>query len=110
MNNNRLTTNNNSNLIILKDLESKINYLLANSNLEIHDNGKIFIKSSKKYIKGRGNIQIDAFKEEGILFKSFESIKMAALFFNTSDRSIFRILDSGDKIFFCAKSENNNIL
>jgi hypothetical protein len=120
MNNNRLTTpraeaKNNSNLIIIKDLESKINYLLANSNLEIPDNGKIFIKSSKKYIKGRGNIQIDAFKEEGILFQSFESIKIAALFFNTSlcprprpqgERSIFRKLESGDKIFFNEQQYN----
>jgi len=83
MNNNRLTTYNNSNLTIIKDLESKINYLLANSNLEIHDNGKIFIKSSKKYFKGgmRGNIQIDAFIEEGVLFQSILKYKMAALFF-----------------------------
>lgn len=84
----------------IKDLEFKVNYLLTNSNLEIHDNGKIFIKSSQVYLKGRGNIQIEVLTEEGALFQTIESIKMAALFFNTSERSIFRKLDSGDKIFF----------
>jgi hypothetical protein len=42
----------------IKDLEFKVKYLLTNSNLEIHDNGKIFINSSQTYLKGRGNIQI----------------------------------------------------
>jgi hypothetical protein len=110
MNNNRLSTNNNSSNFTprpdpwaradIKDIEFKINYLLANSNLEIHDNGKIFIKSSQAYLKGRGNIQIDVFTEDGTLFQSLESIKMAALICNTSERSIIIKLDSGDKIFF----------
>jgi hypothetical protein len=68
----------------IKYLEFKVNYLLTNSNLEIHDNGKILIKSSQVYLKGRGNIQIEVFTEGGALFQSIESIKMAALFFNTS--------------------------
>jgi hypothetical protein len=115
MNNNRLATNNNSYKITallwslqmslgrggdIKDLYFKVNYFLTNSNLEIHDNGQIFIKTSQVYLKGRGNIQIEVFTEEGALFQSIESIKMAALFFNTSERSIFSKLDSGDKIFF----------
>ena len=103
MNNNRLSTNKSrSNLNEIKDLDSKIKYLLANSNLEIHDNGKIFIKSSQTYLKGRGNIQIDVFNEEGTLFQSFESIKKAALFLilRVRSRSIVRKLDSGDKILF----------
>jgi len=101
MNNNRLSTNNNSsNFTDIKDIEFKIKFLLANSNLEIHDKGKIFIKSSQAYLKGRGNIQIEVFTEDGTLFQSLESIKMAALIFNTSERSIIRKLDSGDKIFF----------
>jgi hypothetical protein len=52
----------------IKDLEFKVKYLLTNSNLEIHDNGKIFIKSSQAYLKGKGNIQIEVFTEEGALF------------------------------------------
>lgn len=122
MNNNRLSTNNNSSIFTaqpslllirlvvqakepkaranIKDLEFKVNYLLTNSNLKIHDNGKIFIKSSQVYLKGRGNIKIEVFTEGSTLFHSIESIKMAALFFNTSERSIFIKLDSGDKIFF----------
>jgi len=47
----------------IKDLEFKVNYLFTNSNLEIHDNGKIFIKSSQVYLKGRGNIQIEVLTE-----------------------------------------------
>lgn len=42
MNNNRLSTNSNNyegNITEIKDLDSKINHLLANSNLEVHENG-----------------------------------------------------------------------
>lgn len=101
MNNNRLSTNNYS-ATDITDLENKIKYLLENSNFEIHDNGKIYIKSSQTYLKGRGNIQIDVFNEKGNLFQSFESIKMAAVFFKTNERAINRILapPGGAKFFF----------
>lgn len=36
----------------------------------------------------------------GFLILSFESIKKTALFFNTSERTIVRKLDTGNYIFF----------
>jgi hypothetical protein len=64
INNNSLSTNKNSLInTIPKDLDLQIQEFLKNTNLEVHDNGKIWIKSSKKYLKGRGNIQINSLNE-----------------------------------------------
>jgi len=64
------------------DIEERIQKLLAApSNYEIHPNGKILIKSSGIYLKGRGNISIEVFDDEGLLVYDFDSIKECALFF-----------------------------
>lgn len=107
MNLKRLSTNN-TNLknisgcaAITNDLDLKLKSLLeAPSNLELHSNGKIFIKSSGEYIRGRGNITVEVFlkEEEGrsILINSFESIRDCAKFFKVDPRTIIRRLDSGE--------------
>jgi len=47
------------------------------------------------YLKGRGNISVEALDEKGILIDSFSSIKECALFFGVSERTIIRRLDKG---------------
>jgi len=82
MNQNRLSTNQISDNKDL-NLENKIKDLLdAPSNYEIHPNGKIFIKSSGLYLKGRGNINVQMFNEQGLLVNYFDSILDCASFFN----------------------------
>jgi hypothetical protein len=105
MNQNRLSTNIKESEKVfykpsrLEPLENRLNYLLNSpSNLEYHSNGKIFIKSLGKYLKGRGNVVLDLFNNKGIIIKSFDSIIECASFFNVNSRTIIRRLDSG-KIF-----------
>lgn len=54
----------NINIINKKDLDSKIKLLLeAPSNFEYHQNSKIFIKSEGKYLKSRGNINVEVYNK-----------------------------------------------
>lgn len=97
MNSNRLSTNlaslskeevysgNSIRERLLKLLESPSNY-------EMQSNGKILIKSSGTYLKGRGNIGVIVLDEKGELVYNFSSIKEAALFFNVHSRTITRRL------------------
>lgn len=103
MNNNRLSTNKNKVTVDI-NLETKIKNLLnAPSNLEIHPNGKIFIISKGKYLRGRGNLRIEVFDKDNNLLHYFDSIKMCALYFNTNTRKIYRLLESGNTIMFKGK-------
>jgi hypothetical protein len=89
----------------LDSLEIRLNYLINSpSNLEYHSNGKIFIKSLGKYLKGRGNVGLDLFNSKEILIKSFDSILECASFFKVHSRTIIRRLDSGKVFSF----ENEN--
>lgn len=111
MNLNRLSTNINSegdlegNKIvssavssIIKDLDLKIKLLLeAPSNLEVHSDGKIYINSLGKYLRGRGNVKVEVFKE-GLLFRIFDSIVDCSKHFKVDTRTINRRLDSGDTL------------
>jgi hypothetical protein len=122
MNLKRLSTNETNlkdNSSITNDLDLKLKSLLeAPSNLELHSNGKIFIKSLGKYIKGRGNVTVEVYlhgqgaqttlwsaaqasnMNEGdgkaLLINSFESIQDCATFFKVDPRTIIRRLDSGE--------------
>lgn len=54
----------NINIINKKDLDSKIKLLLeAPSNFEYHQNSIIFIKSEGKYLKSRGNINVEVYNK-----------------------------------------------
>jgi len=75
--------------------ERVLNLLASPSNYEIKPDGKIWIKSLGVYLKGRGNISVEALDEKGILIDSFSSIKECALFFGVSERTIIRRLDKG---------------
>ena len=94
MNRNRLSTNLTWQDIDEKTLQERIlNLLAAPSNYETHPNGKIWVKSTGVYLKGRGNVKLEVFDDKGLLFKSFYSIKDCALFFEVSDRTINRRLE-----------------
>ena len=74
----------------------KVKNLLASpSNYELKSDGKILIKSTGTYLKGRGNIGVNVFNKDGKLMYEFNSIKECALFFKVSDRTINRRLDKG---------------
>jgi hypothetical protein len=107
MNQNRLSTNITESEELFnkssraESLEIRLNSLLNSpSNLEYHSNGKIYIKSLGKYLKGRGNVGLDLFNSNGILIKSFDSIIDCASFFKVHSRTIIRRLDSGKKFEF----------
>jgi LAGLIDADG endonuclease len=105
MNLRRLSTNPSTNVII--NLDHKIKTLLeAPSNYEIHDNGKVFILSKGKYLRSRGNIDIEVYDNKSNMLKIFNSIKKCAQYFNTSPRTITRRLDKGEFFHF----ENEKIM
>lgn len=108
INRNRLSTNlskipeNNE-----KSVQKRIENLLASpSNYEIKPNGKILIKSTGTYLKGRGNIAVNVFNVDGKLIYEFNSIKECALFFKVSDRTINRRLENGSIV----KYENQELI
>lgn len=69
MNSNRLSTSNNNLIptITSSDLDAKLKFFLENTNLETHADGKIWIKSGKKYLSGGKKTKINCFNEEGAL-------------------------------------------
>ena len=101
MNNNRLSTNLASfvaasgSLSLLSVNERISNLLSSPSNYEVETDGKILIKSSGTYFKGRGNVGVVVLDEKGETIFNFDSIKDCALFFNVHTRTINRRLDNG---------------
>lgn len=105
MNNNRLSSNlpnKGTNLSLnSEDIKKKaIELLSLPSNYELQSDGKILIKSSGSYLKGRGNVGVKVLDEEGKLIFNFNSIKDCALFFNVHSRTIIRKLDKGNTLEF----------
>nr|ATI20573.1 LAGLIDADG endonuclease [Ophiognomonia clavigignenti-juglandacearum] len=105
MNNNRLSSNlpkKRTNLSLSsEDIQKKaIELLSLPSNYELQLDGKILIKSSGSYLKGRGNLGVKVVDEEGKLIFNFNSIKDCALFFNVHSRTIIRKLDQGNTLEF----------
>lgn len=85
------STEENYNLLV-----EKVRKLLSKpSNFEAYPDGKIFIKSEKKFWKGRGNVKIEVYNKEGLLLYSFENLEMTANFFNVSKHIIKYRLNSG---------------
>jgi hypothetical protein len=86
MNNNRLSTN--SLKVELVDgplLQIEIDKLLAApSNLEIKEEGRIFIKSLNKYYSDRSSLSVELHNEEGLVVNTFGSITDCAKFLSIS--------------------------
>lgn len=75
MNNNRLSTNKAKPLALAKTTEIDLqvsNLLATGSNYEVHQGGKIWIKSSGVYLRSRGNVTITVKDDKGILIYSFD--------------------------------------
>lgn len=85
------------------ELDKQINLLLDQTNIEIHDNGKVWIKSSQKYLSGM-KIKINCFNEEGQMVNQFDSLKEAALYFNISSRTLYNKLEKGGSLVFNSKT------
>jgi hypothetical protein len=106
MNRGRLSTNIKEDHLCLtrEEIKEKTLKLLSSpSNYDIHDDGKIWIKSLKVYLKGRGNINVKVLDQNNELIYNFISIKECAQFFNVSERTINRKLDKGTTIEFNGK-------
>lgn len=105
-NNNRLSTNlaskGCSSYIYVEERALKL--LESPSNYEVEADGKILIKSSGTYLKGRGNVGVRVLEENGKLVYGFSSIKECALFFNVHSRTINRRLDKGSFTEFNGKN------
>ena len=94
MNNNRLSTSPKNLEIVPRELlQSEIQKLLAApSNLEVKDDGSIWIKSLNKYYSSRGKIQVELLNEQGLVIETFESLKkMCWIFINLSFGSSRRL-------------------
>jgi hypothetical protein len=84
--------------------ERVLKLLSAPSNYETQPDGKILIKSTGTYLKGRGNVGVKVLDEKGGLVYSFNSIKDCALFFNVHSRTINRRLDKGNIVEYNGKN------
>ena len=83
--------------------ERALKLLESPSNYEVQPDGKIFIKSSGTYLKGRGNVGVTVLDENREFVYNFISIKECALFFNVHSRTIIRRLDNGSFTEFNGK-------
>jgi hypothetical protein len=74
------------------------------SNYEVQPDGRVLIKSTGTYFKGRGNVGVKVLDDKGVLVYKFNSIKDCALFFNVHSRTINRRLNNGNFVEFNGKN------
>ena len=78
-----------------------LNLLSTPSNYEVQPDGRILVKSTGTYLKGRGNVGVDVFDaDNGKQVYSFDSIKDCATFFNVHSRSINRRISNQNTVEF----------
>ena len=78
-----------------------LNLLSTPSNYEVQPDGRILVKSTGSYLKGRGNVGVDVFDaDNGKQVYSFDSIKDCATFFNVHSRSINRRISNQNTVEF----------
>ena len=90
MNLNRLSSNKSRMSQAQKDaLQLDIVRLLGGpSNLEIKEDGRVFIKSLNKYYTGSGNIKVELLEKNGLVFNTFDSISECAKFLGLAPRTV----------------------
>jgi len=101
MNNNRLSTigEEKTEVVSRELLQKEIDRLLsAPSNLEIEEDGRIFIKSLNKYYSDRSNIQVDLLDEKGSIFETFNSLVDCSKYLNISPQTAGRKLRAGSPV------------
>jgi len=84
--------------------ERVLKLLSGPSNYEVQPDGRVLIKSTGTYFKGRGNIGVKVLDDKGVLVYKFNSIKDCALFFNVHSRTINRRLNNGNFVEFNGKN------
>jgi len=83
--------------------ERVLKLLSGPSNYEVQPDGRVLIKSTGTYFKGRGNVGVKVLDDKGVLVYKFNSIKDCALFFNVHSRTINRRLNNGNFVEFNGK-------
>lgn len=100
MNNNRLTTRR-STLADRVVLESEIKKLLEGpSNFEVKEDGRVFIKSLKKYYPNNAKIRLKLLDENGGIIKLFDSAADCAKYLNVSKTTVAVRLKKGKPFLF----------
>lgn len=87
MNNNRLSSNQDENLPIVgrEQLYLEINKLLNGpSNIEVKEEGRLFIKSLNRFYTGSGKTEVQIISNKGLVFKTFTSLSDCAKFLGIS--------------------------
>jgi len=105
MNNNRLSTRSKATekieVVSRELLQKEIDRLLsAPSNLEIKEDGRIFIKSLNKYYSDRGIIQVDLLDEKGSIVETFNSLADCSKYLNISPSTAGRKARDGSPVLF----------
>jgi hypothetical protein len=83
MNNKRLSTSAETSLseVGREQLYLEINKLLNGpSNIEVKEEGRLFIKSLNSYYKGSGKTKVQIIDKKGLVFKTFISLSDCAKF------------------------------
>ena len=113
MNNNRLSTNSKKVSVDRGALQLEVDKILAApSNLEVREDGRIFIKSLNKYYSDRSNVSVELLTENGLVVNTFESLADCAKFLSISPSTAGRKLLKkepvllGDKLLYIHKSSD----
>jgi hypothetical protein len=64
------------------------NYWRGPSNLEVKEDGRVFIKSLKKYYLDNTKIRLKLIDESGGIIKLFDSVADCAKYLNVSKRTV----------------------
>jgi hypothetical protein len=83
MNNNRLSSNQDENYPVIdrEQLYLKINQLLNGpSNIEVKEDGRLFIKSLNRFYTGSGKTEVQIISDKGLVLKTFTSLSDCAKF------------------------------
>jgi len=99
----------------LEQLREDVEKLLSGpSNLEIKEDGRIFIKSLNKYYTGSGNIKVELQDLNGLVLYTFDSISECAKFVGLAPRTVTTRLQKNQQInvdnkeLFVKKVENHD--
>jgi hypothetical protein len=99
----------------LEQLREDVEKLLSGpSNLEIKEDGRIFIKSLNKYYTGSGNIKVELQDLNGLVLYTFGSISECAKFVGLAPRTVTTRLQKNQSInvdnkeLFVKKMENQD--
>lgn len=100
MNLNRLSTNTaRMGQPLLDNLKSDVVKILTGpSNLEIKQDGKIFIKSLNKYYTGSGSIKVELVEKSGLVVNTFGSISECAKSLGLAAKTVTTILNNNKPV------------